>query len=908
MKRLLLFLTLALTILPAQAQRYMQAVSKFADLVNPALVGPQTNLWLNGYYGTNDGGGGAWTIVPDDGTATNAGTVVKVTTGWLAKRNYSPPISVKWFGAKGDGSDDSAAVNAAIAEAGSVGNRVYLPKTVPWGLYAFNLALTGPISLEGDLPNAGGVGGVTISAYNTNSPCIQIGDGVTLAADVTLKNLNFCSYPRTATRALKIHGAHRVRVLDCTFNWWDTYCLKIDGTIAAPTTDIKFYNCWFQPSSGPGDGVILSAGGLGLVTSCYFNTCFFYDGGAVGHSMVNDSTWSYFDGCWWQFQAGHGITWTNTWTGPFFEGYGNTVEANAGTSGIGLEGYNDGGPLNTFEGGWKFYCSQKLLGGAVIDLSTNGPTWLGYQTMADNIYLYRNLYLSSGAGSNNIVIPTNNAIHADASGNLYSIASSNVYAVPASGAGFSVYNTGWAVPVPFTVNQFGANVTYPATLNFNQTNAMSSAYIFTDTGNGWGFVNPSGSITFTPKSSASFNVYNVAWATQTPFSVSDSLVTVRSPQVNQSTISLTGAGTSALDLKSADATHWFTIQAPVAMDGNYNLVLPGSNVTGVAYSQVVGTNLYLSFPAQLPVGTLAPTNPVASMVLGFDGTERIWEKVGIGLTNSGNTQINVNMKAGSNITLTTNADNSLTVAASGSGSQTPLTSDIDGALYAITNTANLATWPNYRRWSQIGANGNSTTASTFMDSLATTTGTAAMVHVSDTNGEAIKYTSTTSIGDQCGWRTTALWRTGNRCRFETAGLIQTNGVRWVAGFTDGTSTTMLGSATPSANCAVFQFSDIDSHPTVFVCYTANTGAGAGNSATVTTVAADGLWHNFDILEDEANSRVVFFIDHNPVGTNTTHLPNTNGNITQNGMNFMATQTGGQAAVNTIGWINCSGLR
>lgn len=701
MKRLLLFLTLALAILPAQAQRYMQAVSKFADLVNPALVGPQTNLWLNGYYGTNDGGGGAWTIVPDDGTATNAGTVVKVTTGWLAKRNYSPPISVKWFGARGDGSsDDTAAVNAAIKEAGSVGNRVYLPKTVPWGSYLFNLTIAGQVSLEGDLPNAAGVGGVTVSAFNTNNPCIQIGDGVTRATDVTLRNLNFNSYPITAKKALYVHGASRIRVADCTFNWWDGYCAKVDGTAAAPTTFIYFDRCFFAPASGgTGDGLQLIEGGNGFETTVYLTGCEFYDGGSSGHSFVNDSVWCYSRDSWWQINDGHGILLTNSWGVPHFTGQG-TIEANAGTWGVGVENtFNDGGVLNVFDGSWKFYCSVKNAGGSIIDLSSWGEDVLGDQTILDDLYARRWIAFSSGVSSNNFLANTNNAIFADSSGNLNLYSTNTVIATAGTNAAFIVRDNQHAGTNLFAVNQSGSVTPYGTLMTFRDRNG-GEPYIQVD-GDGvssWVLINPVGSIFEEPGVSKSWNVYNSAWGTQTPLSVSDSLVTVRSPQVNQSTISLTGAGTSALDLKSADGVNWFTFQAPPAMSGNFNWVLPGTNVTGVLYATVSGTNVYPAFFAQLPVGTLAPTNPVASMILGYDGTERIWEKVGVGLTNSGNTQLNVNMTAGTGISLTTNADNSLTVANTGSSS--------GNYLPTFFTSAGA---PNVRRWS-IVPNGNSLSA------------------------------------------------------------------------------------------------------------------------------------------------------------------------------------------------------
>lgn len=88
-----------------------------------------------------------------------------------------------------------------------------------------------------------------------------------------------------------------------------------------------------------------------------------------------------------------------------------------------------------------------------------------------------------------------------------------------------------------------------------------------------------------------------------------------------------------------------------------------SNITALSTS-IAASNIVSG--GQLPIGTLAPTNGAAFQILGFDGTERIWENIGIGLTNTGNTTLNAALAAGTNTVFTTNG-NTITINNSASG-------------------------------------------------------------------------------------------------------------------------------------------------------------------------------------------------------------------------------------------------
>ncbi len=78
----------------------------------PALVETQ------GYAVPGDGGGGSWAWVPSSTATANGGTVVQPSGAIVGRyiRIYSGPVMLRWFGAKGDGSDATAAL-LAFAEA-----------------------------------------------------------------------------------------------------------------------------------------------------------------------------------------------------------------------------------------------------------------------------------------------------------------------------------------------------------------------------------------------------------------------------------------------------------------------------------------------------------------------------------------------------------------------------------------------------------------------------------------------------------------------------------------------------------------------------------------------------------------------------------------------------------------------
>lgn len=123
----------------------VRTVATIADL--KLISGSSTDtsvVIVAGYYAVGDGGGGEFYWSAASTATDNGGTIIKataVTTGrWL--RVLSGSLSVKWFGAKGDGAtNDSDAFHAAIAVvAANGGGQV----DVPFGRgerYAVNITI-----------------------------------------------------------------------------------------------------------------------------------------------------------------------------------------------------------------------------------------------------------------------------------------------------------------------------------------------------------------------------------------------------------------------------------------------------------------------------------------------------------------------------------------------------------------------------------------------------------------------------------------------------------------------------------------------------------------------------------------------------------------------------------------------
>ncbi len=111
-----------------------------------------TTASVSGYAAAADGGGGTFVVDAADTTSSdNGGTIIVDVAGRRWYRIYEDAISVKWFGAKGDGvTDDTAACQSAFDAAPALGNAVRFPASK--GVYLLSSALAAPVGLniEGD--------------------------------------------------------------------------------------------------------------------------------------------------------------------------------------------------------------------------------------------------------------------------------------------------------------------------------------------------------------------------------------------------------------------------------------------------------------------------------------------------------------------------------------------------------------------------------------------------------------------------------------------------------------------------------------------------------------------------------------------------------------------------------------
>ena len=225
------------------------------------------------------------------GTATGTDTsssVVKVSGGSVSRTHavkLNDVISVKDFGAKGDGStDDTAAIQAAITHMLSTSNSggtVFFPD----GHYSVSSPLIiggSGITLLGHSPNA-----AHLITSSTTENIVEIGSGSSINEGVRITGLGFsAAHPQTAGAAIYSHGAvslmiDNIRVIENVYNgivldsdgsstmgvFISNFDLKLilnSGITIGPTTgvtDIFIQNGIIRPGSTfPYDGIHIIQG------------------------------------------------------------------------------------------------------------------------------------------------------------------------------------------------------------------------------------------------------------------------------------------------------------------------------------------------------------------------------------------------------------------------------------------------------------------------------------------------------------------------------------------------------------------------------------------------------------------------------------------------------------------------
>lgn len=277
----------------------VRTVATIADLklISGSATGTSVVI-VAGYYAVGDGGGGEFYWSAASTATDNGGTIIKataVTTGrWL--RVLSGSLSVKWFGAKGDGTtDDSSAFHAAIAVvAANGGGQV----DVPFGrgeTYAVNLTIADKrgIHLNGTSLIKQNPRTTTFTltdclvAFDIAEPIITIGDDIGTNGDnqtsgIILSNIAF-SGQGTAALGLRLKGgAYRNFYNNMSFMGFTVAAIS-----AAPAVGKTVFYQYFS-----GIGIhCTTVGSLGISV----------DGSATGTSSTNVTS-LYFDNgyiaCW----------------------------------------------------------------------------------------------------------------------------------------------------------------------------------------------------------------------------------------------------------------------------------------------------------------------------------------------------------------------------------------------------------------------------------------------------------------------------------------------------------------------------------------------------------------------------------------------------------------------------------
>lgn len=128
------------------AQIAVQAASAISNTTLSQLAGKSQTA------GVQFADGSRW-LWQASGTA-NGGTVVSASGGGVWVREFFGPVNVKWFGAKGDGSDDTAAIQAAItyARAKVASTQILATLYFPVGYYRYTstLKLDFRVNIEGE--------------------------------------------------------------------------------------------------------------------------------------------------------------------------------------------------------------------------------------------------------------------------------------------------------------------------------------------------------------------------------------------------------------------------------------------------------------------------------------------------------------------------------------------------------------------------------------------------------------------------------------------------------------------------------------------------------------------------------------------------------------------------------------
>lgn len=262
-----------------------QVIGSIADLRLLDKAAASRHAFVTGYYAAGDGGGGAYYLDASDGVSVdNGGTVIVAVDGGRWKLTQSSRISVKQFGAKGDGvTIDDSAINAALAYAESAtGGAIHFPAgiyqvtQISWDIQT--LSKTGRrVALTGDGP--------ALSVIRSNSTLTTAGAAVlvdakyetamnSLISGVEFSNLGF-ELQTSGGAAFRVRAMAYCNFVNCHFNGGQ-YAFFGEGLLSS-----SFTNCRFSDAADT--GLRLQKGtGFSFPNAITLTQCVIGDNGKYG--------------------------------------------------------------------------------------------------------------------------------------------------------------------------------------------------------------------------------------------------------------------------------------------------------------------------------------------------------------------------------------------------------------------------------------------------------------------------------------------------------------------------------------------------------------------------------------------------------------------------------------------------
>lgn len=228
----------------AVTNKYNPVVNSIADL--RLLDKTQSfNAFANGYYAATDGGGGHyWLDVSDTTSADNGGTIIVGADGGRWKLATTESVSVKQFGAKGDGSnDDTGNIQAAINYMANQLGELYFPA----GTYKVTSPLTStyPVQWRGEgngvtTFNNFTTKGSTILSTVTTDYVVKLNDGGGFQRGLRISNMRFAG-AGTALHGMLIHGmGWDGRMTDVCFDQFTGKCMRLTTVQDTVFTNVAF--------------------------------------------------------------------------------------------------------------------------------------------------------------------------------------------------------------------------------------------------------------------------------------------------------------------------------------------------------------------------------------------------------------------------------------------------------------------------------------------------------------------------------------------------------------------------------------------------------------------------------------------------------------------------------------------